>query len=308
MPRSWVGKYYKKTKDQVSLARQLFVGLSFIGMHIQQSFRIIIGFLFLLQVGYPQYGKVTITFDDRLLKGNDRQILQPLKTEIEHFFTNTVWDEDYSDLAIPLQIQIIFDGISVKGGTRTYLAQTLFSAGTDQRYFDKAVQFIYNDGTSLYYDPVIFDPLASFLAFYANLVLATEIDTYEPQGGTTLYEISRSIALRGKASDYPRGWSDRIQLVNDLSINYGLRKARYAYYYGMDLFKEGQVEEAIKQYEAYLTLNPGDYNCLLKLADCYLLLGAKEAAITGYKAALRIQPGYTQAIERLNRLTQRQVV
>ncbi|NOZ03851.1 MAG: DUF4835 family protein [FCB group bacterium] len=221
-------------------------------MRIQQSFRIIIGFLFLLQVGYSQYGKVTVTFDDRLLKGNDRQILQSLKTEIEHFFTNTVWDDDYSDLAIPLQIQIIFDGISVKGGTRTYLAQTLFSAGADQRYFDKAVQFIYNDGTSLYYDPVIFDPLASFLAFYANLILAAEIDTYEPQGGTTLYETSRSIALRGKASDYPRGWSDRIQLVNDLSINYGLRKARFAYYYGMDLFKQGQVEEAIKQFQAMM--------------------------------------------------------
>ncbi len=221
-------------------------------MHIRQSFGIIIGVLFLLHVGYPQYGKVTVTFDDRLLKGDDRQILQPLKTEIEHFFINTTWDEDYSDLAIPLQIQIIFDGISIKGGTRTYLAQTLFSAGPDQRYFDKAVQFIYNDGTSLYYDPVIFDPLASFLAFYANLILAVEIDTYEPQGGTTLYEASRSIALRGKASDYPRGWSDRIQLINDLSINYGLRKARFAYYYAMDLFKEGQVENAIKQFQAMM--------------------------------------------------------
>jgi hypothetical protein len=199
-----------------------------------------------------QFGKVEVVFDDRLLKGTDRQVLLPLEDELQRFFTTTTWDENYQDLGIALQIQIIFQGISTKGAARTYLAQALFSAGSDQRYFDTAVQFFYNPGAALYYDPVMFDPLASFLAFYANLITAAEIDTYEPMGGTTVYEIARSIALRGNASDYPRGWSDRVQLVDDLSSNYGLRKARYAYYYAMDLFREGHIQEATHQFQVML--------------------------------------------------------
>lgn len=65
----------------------------------------------------------------------------------------------------------------------------------------------------------------------------------------------------------------------------------------------GNLEEAITHYENYLNLNPGDYHSLVKLGDCYLLLGAREAAKVGYQAALRIQPNYSPAMERINRLS-----
>jgi len=65
----------------------------------------------------------------------------------------------------------------------------------------------------------------------------------------------------------------------------------------------GKIEEAITHYESYLNLNPADYHSLVKLGDCYLLLGAREAAKIGYQAALRIQPNYSPAMERINRLS-----
>lgn len=196
-----------------------------------------------------QFTKVDITMDDRLLKNNDRQVLLPLKNEIERFFINTTWDEDWDDLGIELYVQIIFQGTATKNGKETFLAQVLFSTKTDQRFFDNSLQFYFNPGGSLYYDPVMFEPLPSFLSFYGNMILAGEIDTYQPNEGSKQYELARSIALRGSASNFSMGWSKRIQLTDNISTNYGLRKARFAYYYGLELFENGEIEESIKKFK-----------------------------------------------------------
>ena len=187
--------------------------------------------------------------DDRLLKNDDRQVLLPLKNEIERFFINTTWDEDWNDLGIELNVQIIFQGTATKNGKETFLAQVLLSTKTDQRFFDNSLQFYFNPGGSLYYDPVMFEPLPSFLSFYGNMILAGEIDTYQPNEGSKQYELARSIALRGSASNFSMGWSKRIQLTDDMSSNYGLRKARFSYYYGLELFEDGEIEESIKQFK-----------------------------------------------------------
>jgi len=88
-----------------------------------------------------------------------------VEEEGEEFFINTTWDEDWDDLGIELNVQVIFQGTAVKNGMDTFLAQVLFSTKTDQRFFDNSLQFYFNPGGSLYYDPVMFEPLPSFLSF-----------------------------------------------------------------------------------------------------------------------------------------------
>ena len=208
---------------------------------------LLITFICLVSTGFAQFGNIEINFDTRLLRSDEKQEIVNLKNDIVRFFTNTTWDETYSDLTIPLHIQIVFEGITVKGNEKIFSCQALFSNGGDLRFFDKSVQFIYNSGTSLYYDPVLFEPLSGFLAYYANLILAGEIDTYEFNGGNYSYEIARDIALRGSASVYKKGWSTRINLVDDLNRNIGLRKSRLAWYIAMDLFKDGDIEGTLKE-------------------------------------------------------------
>ena len=217
-------------------------------MKVKYITQILLIVILLSKLSIAQFGKVDVTFDDRLLRGGDRQQLLSLKDEIKRFFQNTEWDDEYSDLEIPLHIQIIFEGTSSKGSEQIYLSQALFSNGIDQRYFDKSFQFTYNERGSLYYDAVLFNPLSSFLAYYANLILAGEADTYEAKGGNKFYEIARTIALRGAASDYSRGWTERIRIENILSSNHGLRKVRLATYYGIELFEYGKLESATKQF------------------------------------------------------------
>jgi hypothetical protein len=194
-----------------------------------------------------QFGNIQVSFDDRLLKGNERQILFTLESELMRFYTNTNWDDEFSDISIPLSIHIVFEGVASKGAVQTVLAQVLFTSGSDQRYYDSGVQFIYNNAGSIYFDPVLFDPLASFFAFYGYLISASEIDTYIPLGGTSHFEEARNIALRGNASDYSRGWKARLQLCDNLSENFGLRKAKFAYYYAMELLQNGKPERSVEE-------------------------------------------------------------
>jgi hypothetical protein len=94
--------------------------------------------------------------------------------------------------------------------------------------------------------------LTGFLAYYANLILAGEIDTYEFNGGNHSLEMSRDIALRGSSSDYKKGWGSRTTLVDNLSRNNGLRKTRLAWYIAMDLFKDGQMELVLEEMNTML--------------------------------------------------------
>ena len=194
-----------------------------------------------------QFSSIDITIDNRLLRSNEKQEIINLESDIKRFFLNTTWDNNYNDLKIPLYIQIIFEGVTEKGNQTIYNCQALFSNGGDLRYFDKNIQFFYNSSSSLYYDPVLFEPLTGILAYYANLILGGEIDTYEFNGGNGAYELARDTALRGSSSDYNQGWGYRTTLVNNISRNNGLRKARLAWYIAIDLFNDGEVDAVLEE-------------------------------------------------------------
>lgn len=211
-----------------------------------------ISIFFIITPIFSQFGSIKIDFDDRLLRSDEKHDLLNLKEDIRQFYLNTSWDKEYSDLDIPLHIQLIFEGAASKGNVKTYICKALFSNGSELRYFDKGVQFYYSTGTSLYFDLVLFEPLSAFLAYYAHIILGGEIDTYDFKGGNTAYEIARDIGLRGAASDYQKGWGTRISLVDDISKNTGLRSARLSYYIAKDLINQGDIEEAVKEFNNML--------------------------------------------------------
>ena len=212
----------------------------------------VISIFFIITPIFSQFGSIKIDFDDRLLRSDEKHDLLNLKEDIRQFYLNTSWDKEYSDLDIPLHIQLIFEGAASKGNVKTYICKALFTNSSELRYFDKGVQFYYSTGTSLYFDLVLFEPLSAFLAYYAHIILAGEIDTYDFKGGNAAYEIARDIGLRGAASDYQKGWGTRISLVDDISKNTGLRSARLSYYIAKDLINQGDIEEAVKEFNNML--------------------------------------------------------
>ena len=250
----------------------------------------LIPFILYFNVVFCQFASVDVTLDDRLLRSEEKQDVINMKNDIQRFFLSTTWDDNYSDLSIPIYVQIIFEGVTQKGNESIYNCQALFSNGGDLRYFDKSVQFYYNSGNSLYYDPVLFEPLTGFLAYYAHLFLAGEIDTYEFNGGNGSFELARDIALRGSSSEYRKGWGSRTTLVDNLNRNIGLRKARLAWYIAIDLFKDGDMDGVIEELntmldglaQSYRELGRDNYTQYFmkvnsdKIAKMLSMLGQKE--------------------------------
>ena len=214
-------------------------------MKINIFFRPIL--ILFMNIIFAQIGSVEVSIDTRLLRSEEKQKIINLGEDVKRFYQNTVWDNNYSDLSIPIYIQIIFEGITQKGNESIYNCQALFSNGRDLRYFDKSSQFYYNPGGSIFYDPVLFEPLSGFLAYYAHLIIGGEIDTYDFKGGNESYDLAREIALRGNASDYKKGWGYRTSIVDNLYRNLGLRKARLAWYIALDSFNNGEADIAVEE-------------------------------------------------------------
>jgi hypothetical protein len=192
-----------------------------------------------------QFKEADITFDDRLLRDDEKSSLFNLKNAMQRFYVDTVWNDEYRDLELKLNIQIIFEGNANTGSSESFLIQSLFSNNMDLHFFDKGSQFSLSQNSSLYYDSVYYDPLSSLLGFYGNIILGAELDTWSSLGGSQHYEKARSIAVRASASNFSRGWEQRLLLINLLTDNGGLRKLRFSTYLTYELFDNGNIDDCI---------------------------------------------------------------
>ena len=210
-----------------------------------------------------QFKEAFVSFDDRLLKADEKTSLFQLQNNIKQFYEYTVWNEEYRDLEININIQLLFEGNANIGSTQSYGIQSLFSNNTDLHFFDKGSSFILSQNNALYYDSVYFDPLSSLLGFYGNIILGAELDTWSNLGGSSHYEKARSIAVRANASNFSRGWDQRIVLINLLTENVGLRKLRFSTYLAYELFENGEIDacgEALNSVVDNLTEVVDNYN------------------------------------------------
>ena len=201
--------------------------------------------LILLSGLNAQFKEADITFDDRLLRDDEKSSLFNLKNAMKRFYVDTVWNDEYRDLELKLNVQIIFEGNANTGSSESFLIQSLFSNNKDLHFFDKGSQFSLSQNSSLYYDSVYYDPLSSLLGFYGNIILGAELDTWSSLGGSQHYEKARSIAVRASASNFSRGWEQRLLLINLLTDNGGLRKLRFSTYLTYELFDNGNIDDCI---------------------------------------------------------------
>jgi tetratricopeptide (TPR) repeat protein len=72
---------------------------------------------------------------------------------------------------------------------------------------------------------------------------------------------------------------------------------------GEALLRTGRVAEALGAFEKHLERHGRDARILARVADCYRILGAAQAARLGYEEALRMEPGLPAAVGGLAELT-----
>jgi len=107
--------------------------------------------------------------------------------------------------------------------------------------------FNYQKGQPLISNQASFDPVTSFLDFYANLIIGFDADSWTLYGGSQYFNKAYSIANLSNGTNFTKGWSiasgyTRMGLVQDLvNDKYRpFREAFYQYYYGIDIFDKNK--------------------------------------------------------------------
>ncbi len=191
-----------------------------------------------------QFAEVTVQMDVQRLKDRERQDLLGLEAAVRQFYLNSPWEEDISDLDMDLDLQLVFQSTVTIGNETYYQAQMAVSNRQDQRYSIRNAVFPYSVGRSVVLSTA-FDPLGSLLEFYAYLLIAGELDTYEILAGSPYYTLAADLTVMGENDPHVgQGWTDRLRLVERLSENQDLRRAKAYFYQAFDILAEEKPDLA----------------------------------------------------------------
>ena len=202
------------------------------------------GFVIILLTGtslWSQFVEVNVELDIRRLREGEHQLFETLTGDVENYYLNTQFARDVDGLGIVIDCRLIVESVSRGGNQTTINAQAIFSNKLDQYYYAKSIQFPYERGRNIYYTTT-FEPLASFLDYYAFMFIASELDTYKYLGGTTSINRAIELADLGKDSDWSNGWDDRWKKSRKLKSNEYLRSMRFNYFRAMDALAAEKVD------------------------------------------------------------------
>ena len=209
-------------------------------LHYSVAFFLLIG-----SFSWSQFIEVNAELDLRRLSEGDRQLFTTLAEDIENYLLNTQFSADANDLEVVIDIRLVLESVS-RGGSQTSInAQAIFSNKLDQYFYAKGIQFPYSQGRKMYYTTA-FDPLASFLDYYAFMFIATELDTWKYMGGTTFFNRAIELSDLGKDSDWSTGWDDRWKKSRKVKSNQYLRSMRFNYFAAWDEYKYSKEEPDMK--------------------------------------------------------------
>jgi hypothetical protein len=129
---------------------------------------------------------------------------------------------------------------------------------------DKDFNFRYTEYENLFYNPNSFDSnLVAVIAYYANVIIGMDADSYKKTSGTEYYQAAQNMANLAQQSGY-KGWNqqdggnqNRYFLINDLlSTTYiPFRESLYDYHFlALDKMADNQKEGKEKAIAAIKTL------------------------------------------------------
>lgn len=205
--------------------------------------------LFLVSsVSFSQELNCNIVVNYESLPVNNRELLAGFSSAIESYMNST----QFSGLAwgqkIDCTINIFFTGA---GSDVDYTAQAVIVSTrpvlNSERQSpiltinDATWSFRYERNQALYAQ-TSFDPLTSFLDFYANLIIGFDAETFERFGGNPYFRRAFDIVNLGNSSAYSRGWErsgaaySRWGICEDLLSDRfrPFREAFFVYHYGID--------------------------------------------------------------------------
>ena len=204
--------------------------------------------------------EATVTINYEQLPVKYKEKLRSFDQEIETYLNTTQFSgSPWEWQRIKCNFNIFFTGA---GSETSYNAQVVVTSsrpieGSDNNTLmfsalDNTWSFVYELGQPMYFAQTDFDPLTSFLDFYAFLIIGLDSDSYEAFAGNDYYNQALRITVLGSSSAYSDGWVRKNANYNKRAFVEDLMDATYAqfrrdftdyHYNGLDLYstKKGQA-------------------------------------------------------------------
>lgn len=246
------------------------------------------------------------------------QIFKTLEKQVTEFMNNTKWTEKTFKQNEKINCVVFitvngFDSNNFEATIQVQSSRPIYNSTYSSPVFnfnDKDFKFRYVEFENMYFNPNSFDSnLISVLAFYANMIIGIDGDTYQNMGGSKYLDAALAIANVAQSSGY-EGWiqsekrNTRYYLINDmLSNTYApFREAMYQYHLqGLDRMAENQKtakEKVIASMETLSKVHDVRPNSFLMR----VFFDAKvDELVSMYSGGPNVD--IVQLVERLNRIS-----
>lgn len=194
--------------------------------------------------------KVVVNFESMPVL--NRELLSDFAKTVEDYLNKTRFTDKWEGDKIDCSFNIFFVSASSE---INYSAQAVI---TSQRPVYKSAKnslmlsindaqwsFVYEKNQNLYPTQTVFDPLTSFLDYYAYVIIGFDLDSYDELAGSPFFTKAFDLVNLGANSSFRNGWEkssssfSRRGLVEDL-LNEKYRPFREAFfnyhYNGLDIF------------------------------------------------------------------------
>ncbi|CCH53760.1 hypothetical protein BN8_02881 [Fibrisoma limi BUZ 3] len=191
----------------------------------------------------------------------DFSYVNQLKTVISEFMNTRRWTNDQFTPAERINCSLNINLVkSLTQGVFEATAQIVVTRpvyGTSYEtttfsYVDRAFNFVYLPTTPIYFrENVYSDELTSLLAFYANIILAADYDTFSRQGGNPYIQRAYAIVNLAQQGSVNSSWQtggdrrNRYWLIENMQNQQltPFRDAMYTYHrQGLDVFGANPVQ------------------------------------------------------------------
>lgn len=180
-----------------------------------------------------------------LLPAEKQNKLENLEQELEDYFCDYEWIEDFSGPPIPFSFRMYLVDEST-GFEDRYGARVHVSNDYDLQYLDKDCHFPYRPEEPLEHDVIVYHPLAGLLDFYAYLIIGGEMDKRATLGGDPYFKKAQEVVQRALFSEYYRGWNRRREEIEAILADENLefRKMLAVYFRALEYVENEKLEDA----------------------------------------------------------------
>ncbi len=220
---------------------------------------------------HSQQLNCTVTVNSQRMANPNQQVFKTLQSSLTDFINKTDWTgqnlNQNERINCSMYITLLSGNADQFSGTiQVQSSRPIFDSSYTSPIFnfnDKDFNFRYTEFENLLYNPNAFDSnLVAVIAFYCNVIIGLDADSFAERSGTTYLEAAQNIVNLAQQGGY-KGWSqadgnqNRYFLITDLlSPTYNeVRSASFNYNTALDGMSQDLKGAKEKIKSALLGLN-----------------------------------------------------